>query len=539
MRKDAFFETLVIAGFSLLYMLFPTTNFTGDALGYAGDIKYGISLFLPHHLLFSPFNYSIACLFNISNTLALTAFVNAVFAGGALVVMRFILRRLLSGDCRTVGENSRQNADSDRTDSSSGNGSGSNSNGNSSSNGSGSGENTRKGDCKKGTVWWLLFIGSCFGFMRYSTLGEVYIIPIFFSLLASALALYKKPIWLCGLSASIAVLFHQMHFFWWIGLAIFIVFSVKTSRERWRALFQYAAISLIAPAVYILVFYFTPNDTTNIFAYLFHDYVSYEYATFSFFSGKALFLTAISFFRTFFQVHGYIFSLFRYSPIFILCAAVALFLLITALVSLRKTRINHSHSYRLFGWSHTIIFFLHFLLAAGDAGGGNAELMIMLPFALIIILLSLFKFQRFPVLYFALGIFVWNISFGLIPQHFLQLTPDKTIVKYIQQRPNEKYFLFDRHIISETLRLDAANSREDADDTATKWHIYINRTASIDTLLQKTCVITDIGSPRPVSRTSIVLKEAALPPHATVAQRDTLYYDLGIVVMTTLCIDTK
>ncbi|MDR2556211.1 MAG: hypothetical protein LBC49_00685 [Bacteroidales bacterium] len=507
MKRDVFFETLVIAGLSLLYLLFPTANSTGDALGYAGDIKHGTPLFLPHHLFFSPFNYSLAWLFNISNTLALTAFVNAVFAGGVLIVMRFILRRLLMGDSNSDG------------------------------NAGGNNNSTRSN-----TAWWLLFVGSCFGFMRYSTLGEVYIIPIFFSLLASALALYKKPIWLCGLSAAIAVLFHQMHFFWWIGIAVFVVFSVKTSRRRWYALLQYAAISLIVPVVYILAFYFTPNDTTNIFAFLFHDYVSYDYATFSLFSGKALLLTAISFFRTFFQVHGYILSLFRYSPVFILCAAAALFLLITALVSLRKTRISRLHLYRLFGWSHVIIFFLHFILAAGDAGGGNAELMIMLPFALIIILLSLFKLQRFPIMYLALGVFVWNVSFGLIPQHFLQLTPDKTITKYIQQHPDKNYFLFDKHIISETLRyeaVDGGNAANDGADVITQWHIYINRTASIDTLLQKTCVVTDIGSPRPVSRTSIVLKEAALPPCATVMQRDTLYYDLGIVVLTTLCVDTK
>jgi len=71
----------------------------------------------------------------------------------------------------------------------------------------------------------ILLTGSSFVVMRYSSENEVYLFPLAFSLGASVI--YQDylnnrsltSLLISGLLASIAVLYHQIGVFWWLGLS--------------------------------------------------------------------------------------------------------------------------------------------------------------------------------------------------------------------------------------------------------------------------------------------------------------------------------
>ena len=77
--------------------------------------------------------------------------------------------------------------------------------------------------------------------MRYVTEGETYIIPLFFSLMASYGASRKQSAFGCSMLAALACLFHQIHVFWWMGLALFFWKETEKS-ERLKIMSLYLFI---------------------------------------------------------------------------------------------------------------------------------------------------------------------------------------------------------------------------------------------------------------------------------------------------------
>jgi hypothetical protein len=358
--------------------------------------------------------------------------------------------------------------------------------------------------------------------MRYAVSGETYIIPLFFSLLASLCALhYNSRIWLTGLLASIACLFHQIHFFWWAGLFVYILITNK--ERRCYAFFVYSLVSCIVPAVYLLVYYLTPNDASGFFDFIFYDYFHRSGVSFNI-GLRSLYLTPVSLVRTFFQVHGYIVPLVMKHRILLLSAGAVVALLAFPVFKCKSLfrRADVTSVEKKFGICHLLIFALQLLFAAGSAG--NAEFMVMLPFALLLFCASRFRISvcYVPV---AAGLFIWNLSFAVIPFHCLEMTPDKAVVRYIEQHPDRTYCLFDRQTAESTLRYR---------NPASVFHLYKGIDSLHPLLDRGVAVTTDFWSPRHLSRSTILNDNKQVLPASVLINQDSIPYDLGTLILSTI-----
>ena len=461
---------LAVVGMGLLYILFPTTNNFIDAYAYAISAASGKDLFYPHHLLFNLLPYSLASLFHISNTLLLLSYINALFSIGCLLLINSMLFSRVSTTTR---------------------------------------------------AWTLILLGACFGFMRYATEGETYIIPLFFSLWASRTILFEKRIFKTALLASIACLFHQIHFFWWLGLVFFVMLAFKQNRVKNFLLF--GITSCIVPVVYIFVFYLTENDSSNCIEYVFHDYIARDNVSFGLKSVTFL-LTPISFVRTFFQVHGYMFVLIQQYwalwIIVILCAAC--FILNCFKLKTMQKKNNESHYQKLFAQVHLVIFALQLLFAF--ISDGNAEFMVMLPFALVLFFFFQYDFQKLTMSYFALSVLIWNVSFALLPSHFLELTSDLPLKRYIESNPEQVYILKNKARLSNMLEYEHPEKEY-------KLYSLDKDSIKIDSLLSvHGRIISDIATQESLSRASFVSDEnLKVFSNHQVQSVDSIPFDLGVL----------
>ena len=460
------YSIIVILFIALLYFLLPTSNSSLDSYGYACSVRDGIYLFKPHHLLYNVLPYIFTNFFNINNTLAFMCGMNTFFAILCLFIIRLILLHY--------------------TDT-------------------------------KNTALSVFFLASCFGFIRFATDGEAYIVPLFFALYASYLTLRKKHLFLISLVAAIACLFHQMFVFWWIGLYLFM-FIEYTDKRLYHFLMYFSA-ALIVPIVYFLVFYLTEHGANNIVEYVFHDYIKYDSVNVSFKKTTLLFIP-VNFIRTFVQVHGYFAPLLKqYIWILVFSIVAVVFFLMTAF-KLKKCilkTVSRSSFDSRYAFSHLIIFLLHLLFAC--ISDGNAEFMYMLPFLLIIWLTIKYTINKTFLLYFSLGLFTWNVSLGIIPSHFIQLNSDKIFADYIATNPTEIYLVNDYPTITNLLEYYYPEKE-----------VKIDKIAAIDTLIiDNNSILTDaVGNDRFISRGNIINGyDKQLESKYKLEVIDRLKYDLG------------
>ena len=205
----------IIIFFLLAYLLFPSHNSSIDAYYYAASIRHSGELFHPHHLLYnlSGFLFLKAVhLFGIfPDVLSFLKGVNALVAALCLVIVRHIFRQMGRDHSEISGL--------------------------------------------------LILTGSSFALWRYATENETYLIPLAFSLMASSFFLYYlngrklRYLFIAGTFGSLAILYHQIHFFWWLGLCIGVVIHVR----RWRAFVLYSLPILLVPLVYGIVFIVLSN----------------------------------------------------------------------------------------------------------------------------------------------------------------------------------------------------------------------------------------------------------------------------------------
>ncbi|MDR2472706.1 MAG: hypothetical protein LBD53_03955 [Tannerella sp.] len=460
-------DYLVIALLAGIYILLPSNNPTGDIAAYAVNVREGSDLFMPHHLLYNAFNYAVAQIFGIYNTLILNQIINALFAVGCLLVMRALLRNT----CGYVE-----------------------------------------------TSVLLLAMGSCYGFLRYAVSGETYIIPLFFSLQASLCALrYPNRAWLTGVLASTACLFHQIHVFWWAGLLIYIFISNRSKLPTAK----YLLVSCMVPAVYLLVFNLFPGNSTGFFDFIFYEYfhnsnVSYNLGI------RSLYLTPVNLVRTFFQVHGNMLPLVEKYPLLLAVAGVCIGLIVYNMLIYRRI-FRHSEQHdTMFGKCHLMIFGLQLLFAAGSSG--NAEFMVMLPFALVLFYTAHYQVKT-AIAPFAVALLLWNISFAVIPSHFLEMTPEKAVVRYIERHPQETYCVFDLRTVENMLRYR---------NPARSFKLYED-VSKLDSLVSVGIRVgTDVWSPRHLSRATMLNTVAPYHVPTAIVTRDTVEYDIGILVMTNI-----
>jgi len=478
MKKSIFtnnLSLLVIAFLGIIYIFLPSTNNSSDSIAYAIDIRNG-DIFSPHHLLFNALGFAFSKILHTNETLAVNCVINALFAIGCLWWVRKISLYFVDD---------------------------------------------------KSSAFILFFLGSCFGFLRFATDGETYIIPIFFSLWAS-FTLLKKQIFVTGLLASIACLFHQIHFFWWFGLLWCI--WVAYPNERTKNLVLYIGTAFIVPIAYILVFYLTRTDCDNLLQYIFHDYVKSSHVEFKL-KGIAFLLTPISFIRTFIQVHGYMYPLIMKNLWLILILSVIAFFSFMGIKSIKGGFINNHNDIQIknYASAHLLIFF--FQLSYAFISDGNAEFMVMLPFVLSIFLFTRFQIRSNIIGYLSITLFLWNISFGVIPNHFVELDSDMAFKNYMTKNPNLIYLVRDNPRIENLIAYFNPHQKIILLDA-------IKDKSKLDRLISsKKVIYSDIWYNKGfISREKVVDRDlSSIEKNFSITYEDSLKYDLGILYISKIC----
>lgn len=347
----------LIVFFTVIYLIFPTANSSSDAYGYA-SLQYNIG---PHHLL-----YDFISLF--ISSLEIYKIINAIIAGLILFTAKKIL-------VKTNNPN---------------------------------------------PIAWLLFIGSAYGFMRFATENETYIIPIYFSLLGTYFLLFSEytrnyPRLIMAFAfLGIAILFHQIHLMWFIAASLALVqkkgFHIRIILIPITTLFLILGI----------YFFFAVLDHKSLIDFLKGDLGS---ETVQLMPGIDNFkFTGINFIRSFFQIHGNIALLWQHFFLVKLGIISAIILVgISAyykLISLSK--LEKIPNYKAFGFMRTTLiwaFILQLLFAWYSVG--NAEFMVMLPLLLALIVASLWNINEKVIYFAATGMFIWNMTTAIIPANLL------------------------------------------------------------------------------------------------------------------------
>lgn len=462
---------IIIFFIAFIYILFPSINTTGDSFGYAKDIAMGKELFHSHHILFNAFLYLPVKIFNIHNTLSYICIMNAIFAIAALLIVNNILLK-------------------------------------------------RKEEIPH--IAFLLILAASFGFMRYATSAETYIIPLFFTLLASKFVLAKNSYFLAGLFASIACLFHQISVFWWIGLLFYII--VVNKKKRLKAIIQYALVTVIVPIIYLIVFIFTKNDSSSIIDFVLHDYTHYEDVKI-FFSFKALLLTVINFFRSFAQFHGYFIPMIQKYPFIIAFVAFSLSLFVFACIKIKNISIkkNKDFNEKLYGLTHLLIFFIQLFFAF--LSNGNAEFMVMIPFTIILFLSFYFSIKGKTAILLASALLIWNLSLELFPAHFIELNSSAAIIRYVEKHPQEKYYIKKGQTIRNGIEYKNKNKKYNIISVKSDNEI-------LESIVNEgSFLITDLFNKENISRASFIFKERKLPNNYSISNYDTINYDLGQIIL--------
>ena len=407
-RKDCLVQIVEKWGtpffFFLLFFLLPTNNSTVDGWGYAEEIKYGYKLFRPHHLLYNALGYVLINGFKVigfyPDVLLTLKTLNALSAFGILIVLKSILERMEL----TI---SYQNL-------------------------------------------WLFFVGSSFGFLRFATENEVYVIPMLFSLLGSLyfwlfLKDYQsRHLILSSFFASLACLFHQLHIFWWFALLIGLFFKPTDK----KSIGTYLLISLIVPLSYIAVLFFYEHENITIgtiLSFVLHDYHSGgAEATIDF---RNFILTPISFFRTFFQVHGNIILLLKSFPWLYFLAGLALTLGVGSIFQLKKNcYLGKDAVKKTWFRVHLLAFTLHLLFAFFSHG--NAEFMVVLVVLIPILVSQVYQLSLRFIALFSLSMFIWNISLAIVPNNRINYTNDEALITFIKQHPDAIFILSDKNVVA-------------------------------------------------------------------------------------------
>jgi hypothetical protein len=439
---------LLAGGLLLLYLLFPSHNNSGDAWSMAADAKYGHELFSPHHLLYTITLYLFSHASGLQNTLQAGMVLNAIFGALTILVLYFTLCLI--------------SADADRN------------------------------------LLLCVVAALSFGFWRYTTENETYIIPVFFSLIGSYYYIKavstgnfkNKYLVLSGIFATIGCLYHQIHIFWFLGLLIGWILISKENRET-RGLIFSATFGIAILAYFAVIQYYLHQSLSihNILHFTFHDY--YQGSAGNKIGFANLLLGAINFFRTFFQVHGKIWILLDRNLLWYIPGMISLVLIfkVTALVltaswqnlkhwsalsssqrpETRDQRLNSpaSSSYqrpetrdqRLHSPAsssnqrpetrdqrlHLIIFIMQFAFAVYNIG--NAEFMVMLPVLMAILFVNSKIIETETLTYFAIALLVWNFSYGIYANYTLHPNADDKVAQFIADHPDAKFVIVEPAIV--------------------------------------------------------------------------------------------
>jgi hypothetical protein len=346
-----------IGVYVLFLWLLPNQNQSGDAYGYAFSMESGNYLTSPHHLLYNWLGHGIAQLFP-GKAMLLMLKINGLLMGLSSLFLYFILKK--------------------STD-------------------------------KRLAFALTLFCACCFACLRFASLNETYVIPLFFSLLGSWFLLKSAKSWknlLLGFGSMVlAVLFHQIHIFWLLSWGI--IYAIQS---------RSAFISFLLSGLVILAIYlgFASNTNLSLWYFITEDVQKGLVATRI--GPEHFIFTVINSIRTLIQVHGNVFLLLKIHPILWILPL----LLLSSIVLFFRFRKSTRHVWILDSGlrkSAILAFTLHFLWVIYSMG--NAEFMLMLPFLGIIAFGKHLPFSAKSWTLLAAGIGIWNIGFHVIPKNVL------------------------------------------------------------------------------------------------------------------------
>jgi len=377
--------------FALLFICFPSHNMTSDAIAYAADVKWGLDIFSPHHLLFNALHWCCYSLVRLIcadvDVMSVMLKITAIFALGCIWMTYITLRKITNTSASAT---------------------------------------------------LAILAGCCFGFLRYTLEPEVYVIPIFFSIASSYWfiryieenKIYEVVV--MGILASIAVLLHQIHIFWGIGLFIGLMMT-----KRYKAVIIYSLCTLSVLVVYSIVLVTYVGEAWSI-ENLFHYIASYYYTSAAEHDGiglKNLLMSPISFVRTFIQVHGDIAIKLRLAPVLYAVFAILPLLGYGVYMFFKRSRLCE-HIHKDIAWVHALIFILQ--LAFAVYSDGNNEFMVLLPFVLVIVVAAIWYVPIPHTLLIAGCILVWNFAFAIWPDHHYNHYNEEEIADYLYTHPSEK-----------------------------------------------------------------------------------------------------
>jgi hypothetical protein len=381
---------LYILLLGIFYLIFPTHNANIDSWYYAASVKYNKELIHNHHLLYNGIGavwFSILKVFKPDveaiNTLNI---MNAVAATASLIICYKIFLRLSVDSIKSL--------------------------------------------------YFSILCGVSFGFMRYATDAETYILPLLCSLASTYFYIGEdlkyRLLW-TALFSCLAILIHQLHIWWTLAIFLHLVFQKPfKARDLWM-------FSL--PLISIPVIYYIAYLQMEVFEGSFLDFLSGEYhkgnAGLSISAGSFL-LTIVNLIRSFIQVHGQIPNIFAQAPIAYLLIGI---LTIIACFYLFKKR---TYSFRMkqlteknkFASLFLTAFLLHLVFAF--LSSGNAEFMVMLPFLMVFWMASVFDTSSFSVLpILTCLIFIWNAATGIVPSNLYDINRVDQQVEFTLRHPSD------------------------------------------------------------------------------------------------------
>lgn len=444
--------------YAIVYLAMPTGNPGLDAYGYATDIAKGENLLLPHHLLYNLIGFVLTRILGVdaAHTMDCLVAMNAVMAATCLYFAYLILH----------GLEKRSGLD-----------------------------NVEKAGWMPLPV--VMFLGATFGMMRFATENETYIAPLLFSL-AGTWQIFNyhaeqkgRQLWLGLLLLAVAVLYHQIHVFWY---GIFAAHTLHTYKRK--ALWATVSSALLIALVYFISAQINNEDLER---FIFHDAFTNTVSLMHVMD--MLKFTGINFLRTFGQMHGNV-LVFAKGAIGIWPAVVAVLAGIGFVVMcIRYCNVRKRlHSSKFVNANVLAAFFfqLHFAFMSS----GNAEFMVMLPFLLVVFVVSKWQFDTRPMWLAAACLFVWNVGYALWPASRYDLHGfEKTLAKLQGQ---EKMLFVSQHAIhfgnflayknAELGNVLIVKSPADSDDTAVLYRQIDSAVKAQMTVLTDCVDYPDAGS---------------------------------------------
>lgn len=378
----------------LVYLLFPTQNANIDSWYYAASTKHGQDLTHSHHLIYNVIGrywYLLLKVFNpkIEAISALNT-MNALAATGSLCICYRIFLQLQIE--------------------------------------------------KRAALWLAVVYGSCFGFMRYATDAETYILPLLCSLAATYYFL-KDKLLPAALFSILAILVHELHICW--ALAMFIALLLRRP-FHFRSLVLFATPFLIVPLAYYMAYKYLDTGAS------YWSFIMGEYSKGNAgldLSLKSLALTGINFVRSFIQLHGLMIDLYHRHTWVILIPFTILVLSVLGIIYRVITKsplgsdiIKNPNRIPRQSTLFLVAFLLHFLFAF--LSSGNAEFMVMLPFLFIALCYTYFRIS-YSVKLVSLTIFLfsWNFCIAILPSHIYNVDRVDKQVEWTKNK-RDGYFLW-------------------------------------------------------------------------------------------------